>query len=245
MLVAQTIVFPKTTPGDVFCWVFYLLLVGFLSVLAYTDVKWIWIPKKGTVALLVVGLLLNLARGTWLGLTNETNSVWMLPAGGAWGWLDGLLFSLAGFGLALVLFLGLYFFGMAGGGDLKLVAALGAWVGPTNILWILLGTVVVMLLLAAADLVRRVIRRGPQRALFSLKSGQPQAKPRFDKDGQIIRDDAGRPVGLQRRKSLVAYALPIAITTAVLMLLWNSEQLLGVKTTPRPIDATQTATAPQ
>jgi Flp pilus assembly protein protease CpaA len=230
MLVAQTIVFP----GAVFSWVFYLLLVGFLSVLAYTDVRWIWIPKKGTVALLIVGLLLNLARGTWLGLTNETDSVWWLPAGPAWGWLDGLLFGLAGFGLALALFFGLYFFGMAAGGDLKLVAALGAWVGPTNILWILLGTVVVMALLAFADLVRRVIRRGPQKAIFSLKSQPPRGK-----DGKPL------PVGAQRRKSLVAYALPIAITTAVLVLLWNKEQLLGVKAETHTTDSTQAATAPQ
>jgi prepilin peptidase CpaA len=230
MLVAEMILFP----GAVFSWVFYLLLVGFLSVLAYTDVKWIWIPKKGTVTLLALGLLLNLARGTWLGLVDEPKTVWMLPAGAAWGWLDGLLFSLAGFGLALVLFFGLFLFGMAGGGDVKLIAALGAWVGLLNILWILLGTMVVMLLFAIADLVRRIIRRGPSKALFSFKRTQPQGK-----DGKPL------PVGAQRRKNLVAYALPVAIATAILVLVWNRTQLLGVEPTRLPTESTQAATAPQ
>jgi prepilin peptidase CpaA len=230
MLVAQTILFP----GALFGWIFYIVLVAFLSVLAYTDVKWIWIPKKGTVALLVVGLLLNLGRGTWLGLTNESDSVWLLPPGAAWGWLDGLLFALAGFGLALVLFFGLFLFGMAGGGDVKLVAALGAWVGPLNILWILLGTMAVMLIFAIADLVRRIIRRGPAKALFSFKRTQPHGK-----DGKPL------PAGAQRRKNLVAYALPVAISTAILVLVWNRTQLLGIEPARLPTESTQAATAPQ
>jgi prepilin peptidase CpaA len=43
--------------------------------------------------------------------------------------LPGLLDGLAGLGLGLLLFLGLYLLGGMGGGDVKASAALGAWLG--------------------------------------------------------------------------------------------------------------------
>ena len=49
----------------------------------------------------------------------------------AWlGGFPGALFSLAGLGTGLGLFLLIYFFGSIGAGDVKLMAALGALIGP-------------------------------------------------------------------------------------------------------------------
>jgi prepilin peptidase CpaA len=49
----------------------------------------------------------------------------------AWlGGFPGALFSLAGLGTGLGLFLLIYFFGSIGAGDVKLMAAVGALIGP-------------------------------------------------------------------------------------------------------------------
>jgi prepilin peptidase CpaA len=47
----------------------------------------------------------------------------------------GLLTSLAGWGLGAVFFLLPFALGGLGGGDIKLVAALGAWLGPALTIW--------------------------------------------------------------------------------------------------------------
>ncbi|MBA4357408.1 MAG: A24 family peptidase [Humidesulfovibrio sp.] len=47
---------------------------------------------------------------------------------------QGAWFSLAGLGLGLSLMLAPFLFGVMGGGDVKLLAAVGAWVGPQTVL---------------------------------------------------------------------------------------------------------------
>lgn len=49
---------------------------------------------------------------------------------------DGAVRSLAGFGLGLLIFLPLFVVRALGGGDVKLLAALGAWLGPSLIGWV-------------------------------------------------------------------------------------------------------------
>lgn len=46
---------------------------------------------------------------------------------------NGFLFSVGGLGLGLVLLLGFYVYGGMGAGDVKLLAAVGAMVGPQNV----------------------------------------------------------------------------------------------------------------
>ena len=48
----------------------------------------------------------------------------------------GLPFALSGWGLGLLVFLPLFAVRGIGGGDVKLLAALGAWLGPSMVLWI-------------------------------------------------------------------------------------------------------------
>jgi prepilin peptidase CpaA len=49
---------------------------------------------------------------------------------------SGLLFAVFGWGVGLLVFLPLFAVRGIGGGDVKLLAALGAWLGPSMVLWV-------------------------------------------------------------------------------------------------------------
>lgn len=55
----------------------------------------------------------------------------------------GILWALEGLGLGLILFLPLYLLGTMGAGDVKLISMVGAIIGPYDILWVLLYTMIV------------------------------------------------------------------------------------------------------
>jgi prepilin peptidase CpaA len=86
--------------------------------------------------LVLAGLLLGTAMNGFL--TYDTPSV-----------TTGLLFSLEGLGLAFVIYFPLYLLRGMGAGDVKLMAAVGAIVGPALWLWIFFFTAVLGGLTAA------------------------------------------------------------------------------------------------
>ncbi len=205
-------------PDPLFGWAFYVVLVALLATAAYTDLRTLVIPKQLTLTLLGLGVLVNLVRGTWLGATG--NPVWVFgtDAGGFVGALDGLLFSLAGFGLGFALFFILWVLGACGGGDLKLFAALAAWLGPTLGVFVLIGTLVLVFAISAFRLAVKTSRRGVFAAVRSTPS--------------FLRTSGGsnRPISKSR---LVSYALPVAIATA-LVLLWVLRVDLRLSAPPAP-----------
>jgi prepilin peptidase CpaA len=74
----------------------------------------------------------------------------------------GFLTATGGWALAVLLFLLPFALGGLGGGDVKLVAALGAWVGPEQTLWIVLytgvaGGIMALVVAAARGYLRRAI----------------------------------------------------------------------------------------
>lgn len=125
-------------PDPAFAWISYLALVGFAAVAAYTDLSKAIIPNKLNLTILAVGVLMNLTRGGWLGATGKR--VWWLcteSSANVWlGLADGFLFSLAGFVLAFAVLTGLWMLTQTGAGDVKLFAALGAWVGAYGFVWV-------------------------------------------------------------------------------------------------------------
>ena len=89
-----------------------ILLISILIVSAVIDIRVKKIPNLITFPTMVVGLV-------YYGVTN--------------GW-DGLLFSLGGLALGMGIFFILYMMGGMGAGDVKLMGAVGAIIGPKGIL---------------------------------------------------------------------------------------------------------------
>ncbi len=98
--------------------VLHILVVGIAAVACVIDLRERRIPNWLTLGAAVAGLLFQFWTGGGNGLLT-----------GAAGWLVG----------ALVFFLP-FALGGLGGGDVKLLAALGAWLGPIEIVWLALYT---------------------------------------------------------------------------------------------------------
>jgi Flp pilus assembly protein protease CpaA len=180
-------------PDSTFAWIFFLVLVGFAAAAAYTDLTKAIIPNKLNVTILAVGVVMNLIRGGWIG--SQGNEVWVLGKGGTGiGLLDGFLFSLAGFAVAFAVLLGLWMLTQTGAGDVKLFAALGAWVGIKGFVYIWIVSLPLLMVWMAL------------RIVFGTSSLKQEKK-----DAKRIPRKAGR--------TRTTYSLPIAVSV-VLSGLW-------------------------
>jgi len=105
-------------------------LAVLLIMVTWQDVKGFRIPNKLVLSGIFFGVVLNglLPQG-W-----GFNSV--LPGG--LGWLD----SLQGFAVGLLVFMPLYWLRVMGAGDVKLMSMVGAFLGPNDILGVVLATFV-------------------------------------------------------------------------------------------------------
>lgn len=190
-------------PDLFFGWVFYLLLVGITAIAAVVDLRKMVVPKWLTVPTLTIGLALNLARGAWLGY--EELPTWAFPGENLWvGLLDGLLFSITGFLVAFGLFFVLWILGTCGGGDVKLCAALGAWIGPKYVVFVVIGTLGAVILISMCILTGSLFTQGFSKTTrdFSLRKGKK-----------------GPDKTVKPRKRLLTFSLPVALATAV-VLMW-------------------------
>jgi len=117
----------------------YLLIGGVLVALAgaVTDVRSARIPNRLTYSALVVALVL---RGASLGLPGlKSGAIGVLIAGG--------------------LFLLLFVLGAMGGGDMKLMAAVGAWVGSNEVMTLILAAALAGGVLAIGRMIVRNMLR--------------------------------------------------------------------------------------
>jgi len=135
-----------------------------LAVATFTDLRNRRIPNWLVVPFLVIGI----AASTWLH-----------------GW-HGLGFSFEGLGLGLLLYGILFWMGGMGAGDVKLAAAIGAWIGPSQLFialvvtamaggimvlgWALFGGVLKDLFKGAGDHMKRKMPYAPAIAIGTLVS---------------------------------------------------------------------------
>jgi prepilin peptidase CpaA len=191
-------------PGPLFAWTYVAVLLSLLAAASYADLGRMVVPKQVTLPALALGFAFNVARGALLGASGR--SVWVLPEGGiGLGALDGVLFAVAGFGLGFLLFFAMWIMGVCGGGDVKLFAALGAWVGPALAVCVLSLT---LLVVVAFVLVRLGIR---------LVRGEGIRIAKMPDRNTSLRTDKTRR---QPRRRILGFSLPLAIATA-LVLLWT------------------------
>jgi Flp pilus assembly protein protease CpaA len=192
---------PSFFPNPEFGWVFFAALTALLGVAAYTDTRRLVIPKKISLTILGLGVLFNVVRGAWLGAEGKPG--WAFDGGPFAGAADGFLFALAGFVVGFGVFFLFWVMGTCGGGDVKLFAALAAWLGPKLCLGVLAGTLV---LLAVVIAVRAILFATSVRPV-PVAAGKPlRGKSRHPRE---------RLPQTPARPRLVSYALPLAVVTVV------------------------------
>jgi prepilin peptidase CpaA len=193
-------------------WVFYLALVSITVIASYTDLCYLRIPKWLTLPALGLGLLFNIVLSAW---TTEVprGSFLFGGEGGFTGALDGLTLSLTGCLAGFGLFLVMYVLGTCNGGDVKLFAAVGAWVGPILALFLLMGTIVAVVLIGTARLAWNLATHG-----FSATHKDFTLRGAANRRGK-----KNEPKTTRRR--LTAYSPAVAISAAVVLLVIFAKQL--------------------
>lgn len=106
-----------------------------LAVAIFTDLRSRRIPNWLVLPFLLAGIVISPWRNDWDGIGR---GVWP-STGHGFGW-HGLGQSCAGLGLGFLLYGLLFWMGGMGAGDLKLCAAIGAWIGPMQLLMALVIT---------------------------------------------------------------------------------------------------------
>ena len=180
--------------------------MALLAVAAYADSRTMRIPKALTVPLFALGVVAGIARGAWLAVQGDKLWLFRDTSSPVLGGLDGLLYALAGAALGFVLVFILWVLGTCGGGDVKLFAAVGAWLGPLYVFTALFASLAVLVLLvvlkvaaggASVKAVRGVMNQG-RREWKKGNAPPPPPKP---------------------TKWRITYSFPVAVATAA-VLLW-------------------------
>lgn len=171
-------------------WIFLVAVAVYVAAAAYTDSRMHRIPNYLTVPAAVLALLYHgvvpLCHGIVPGLGTENSSL-----------LYSLGWALVGFALGFGLLLIPWLFGGAGTGDVKLLAALGTWLGPS---WLFASFVVTMLCASAIAIVhwsRTAAQRGISRA---------------NRDHRAKSAASGRERN-RASKRIVPFAIPVALGT--------------------------------
>lgn len=161
-------------------------LCGFTACALITDLKGRRIPNALTVSAFALALVFHVATSGWTGLG----------------------FAAGGFGVGFGVMLVLWLIGGGGGGDVKLMGAVGSWVGVFGTLFVFLGGVLVAVLMTAGILAGRWLAPG-RFAFASVAPGSAQAST------------------MSRRgaRTLIPFAVPVCVATwgfvALKLLTWH------------------------
>jgi len=163
--------------------IFAVVVGAYVATAACTDCRMHRVPNYITVPTAILGLAYHIFAQTGAGL-----------------WL-----SVAGFGVGFGLLFIPWLFGGSGMGDVKLLAALGAWLGPT---WLLVAFGLSMLI--ASSLALTMLLSG------MLEKGLWRTKREFS---GALRPTTDHPAAKRQPRRVLPFAVPLALATWV-VLVW-------------------------
>lgn len=167
-----------------------LLCVGvFTLVAAISDLRFRRIPNKMTAPMCVAGIVYQVA---FYGL-------------------DGLWVALLGFAAGFGILFVLWMIATAGGGDVKLMAALGTWLGWLTVLKVLFGSLILVTTGTIGIVVYGVLSKGLRRTKAQYRSTSENGKSESSED--------------RKKRRVMAFALPVALATWCVLAL----QLFGTQ----------------
>ncbi|HUT09535.1 MAG TPA: A24 family peptidase [Thermoguttaceae bacterium] len=174
--------------------IFLVCVVVFTAVAAVFDARIKRLPNALTVPAFFAGILFTAVFG---------------PLGSLLEGVGGrLLFSLGGFGVGFGILFVLWIIGGGGGGDVKFMGALGAWLGPIVTFEVLVVATAFSAIGSMAMMVREHIRLGPTRAKRRYISRETlQAK-----HGKRALSAETRQQRMVRRR-LMPFGVPAALAT--------------------------------
>lgn len=155
--------------------VFLIAVLLFTVVAAVSDIRTRKIPNRITVPMCLAGLFYQVA----------------------WFQLDGLWTALAGFATGFGILFVLWMIGTAGGGDVKLMGALGPWMGATLTLKVLFCALVFVTVGTFAIV-----------AYSAISTGVRKTRSQY-----LKQNTAAETTGERQKRRVMAFAAPVALAT--------------------------------
>lgn len=188
-------------------WLLIVAVSAFTLTAAVCDYRSKKIPNRLTVPGFIAAVLFHCITGS-------------LEAGWS-GFGSGLLHALGGFGVGFGILLVLWLVGGGGAGDVKLMGAVGAWLGAKNTFVVFVVSTVFVLVLSIASLGKQLLVEGMWKTKKRyLSTDDSQSKER----GAAAEEAAVRR---KTRRRLLPFGVPVALATWV-VLLWSFRQYLPV-----------------
>lgn len=162
---------------------------AFMVLALVWDVRTRRLPNWLTVPGLALGILYHVVTGGW----------------------QGLLLSAAGFATGFGILLVLWLMGGTGAGDVKLMGALGAWLGAMLTVYVFVASSVIVGVVGIATMFVQTLRRGfghvHRRYL------QPAQATTAVRRAKRRKTEAGKP----KQRGVLPYAVPLALATWVVL----------------------------
>ncbi|MCR5163683.1 MAG: A24 family peptidase [Thermoguttaceae bacterium] len=207
--------------------VFYIIALAVFAVgMAVTDTVWRKIPNKCTIPFATLGLIFSLALwGVQLAGIAKPLEYTAAELGQIEGVRFDVMFSylcqitplwaLAGFLVGFfILFLG-FAIGGVGGGDVKLLAALGIWLG---VKWFLL-VFCVAILLGAVLSVCAIIAKGPMRMIRRMNNLK-KIGAKEEPEKKQTKKERRRRDNPKQLKRIIPFAIPVALSVGFFLVLF-------------------------
>lgn len=208
--------------------VFYIAALAIFAIgMAVTDTIWRKIPNKCTIPFAILGLIFSLAL--WIVKITEiappvydAEQLRLLEGVSCsfdvmYSYLCQItpLWALAGFLVGFfILFLG-FVIGGVGGGDVKLLAALGIWLG---VKWFLL-VFCVAILLGAFLSVCAMIAKGPMRMIHKMNN-MKKIGSKDEPERNLSKKERRRRDNPKQLKRIIPFAIPVALSVGLFLVLF-------------------------